>query len=87
MTNNFCRSASVWLLVVLLNMSMTFGHVVLNYPTPRKFDLDYLENSTSPEPCGMMKGTLNNYCFLSHILTNDTLVPGSIQLNIIIDNN
>ena len=32
------------------------GHVALTFPPARKYDLDFLDNSRTPEPCGMPKG-------------------------------
>lgn len=45
---------------VLINL--TWGHVALTYPPARKYDLDFLDNSRTPGPCGMpsnMPGNLN----------------------------
>ena len=36
------------------------GHVALTFPPARKYDLDFLDNSRTPAPCGMPKGE----CFL-----------------------
>jgi hypothetical protein len=32
------------------------GHVALTFPPARKYDLDFLDNSRTPAPCGMPKG-------------------------------
>lgn len=34
-------------------ISSTCGHVALTYPPARKYDLDFLDNSRTPGPCGM----------------------------------
>lgn len=39
---------------VLINL--TWGHVALTYPPARKYDLDFLDNSRTPGPCGMPSG-------------------------------
>lgn len=32
------------------------GHVALTFPPARQYDLDFLDNSRTPAPCGMPKG-------------------------------
>lgn len=32
------------------------GHVALTFPPARQYDLDFLDNSRTPGPCGMPKG-------------------------------
>lgn len=45
------------LLVVLSTCSyLACGHVALTFPPARKYDLDFLDNSRTPAPCGMPKG-------------------------------
>jgi preprotein translocase subunit SecY len=48
----------ILLLLLTLN-SLLFeinGHVALTFPPARKYDLDFLDNSRTPAPCGMPKG-------------------------------
>lgn len=40
-------------------INLTWGHVALTYPPARRFDLDFLDNSRTPGPCGMPRGKLN----------------------------
>lgn len=45
-------------------INLTWGHVALTYPPARKYDLDFLDNSRTPGPCGMpsnLAGKLNIY--------------------------
>ena len=46
------------LLVFLIKIHIIFvrGHVGLNFPPARKYDLDFLDNFRTKKPCGMPKG-------------------------------
>lgn len=47
------------LLFLLVLSSVAYfacGHVALTFPPARKYDLDFLDNSRTPGPCGMPKG-------------------------------
>jgi hypothetical protein len=48
---------NILLLLVLSTCSyLACGHVALTFPPARKYDLDFLDNSRTPAPCGMPKG-------------------------------
>lgn len=55
------------LIVLVLNVitSLVYGHVALTFPPARKYDLDFLDSSRTPGPCGMPKG--KNIWFISVI--------------------
>lgn len=40
------------------------AHVALTFPPARKYDLDFLDNSRTPGPCGMPKGECKEIFFL-----------------------
>lgn len=46
----------VSLLLLCSAMSSINAHVALTFPPARKYDLDFLDNSRTPGPCGMPKG-------------------------------
>lgn len=48
----------LFLLVLGTGAYIASGHVALTFPPARKFDLDFLDNSRTPAPCGMPKGEL-----------------------------
>lgn len=47
------------------------GHVALTFPPARKYDLDFLDNSRTPAPCGMPKG--KNFISNAQIFLDDFL--------------
>lgn len=51
------RSQNLLFLLVLSTAAyFAYGHVALTFPPARKYDLDFLDNSRTPAPCGMPKG-------------------------------
>lgn len=53
------RKMAKSLLFLFVLSSVTYlacGHVALTFPPARKYDLDFLDNSRTPSPCGMPKG-------------------------------
>lgn len=49
--------------ILIINIWLCFfiihnvnAHVALTFPPARKYDLDFLDNSRTPPPCGMPKG-------------------------------
>lgn len=52
------------LLLLLSAVYTTFAHVALTFPPARSYDLDFLDNSRTPGPCGMPKGKF--YLFFLH---------------------
>lgn len=52
------------LLLLLTTVVYTIkAHVALTFPPARSYDLDFLDNSRTPGPCGMPKGKfLSNLC-------------------------
>lgn len=55
----------LFLLVLSSALYFVCGHVALTFPPARKYDLDFLDNSRTPAPCGMPKGKqfILDYCF------------------------
>lgn len=62
-----------FLLVLSTGAYFASGHVALTFPPARKYDLDFLDNSRTPAPCGVPKGkqiifiislSINFYCFM-----------------------
>lgn len=49
---------ALFVLVLSTAISIAYGHVSLTFPPARKYDLDFLDNSRTPAPCGMPKGRL-----------------------------
>lgn len=45
-------------LVINASICLVYGHVAFTFPPARKYDLDFLDNSRTPGPCGMPKGEL-----------------------------
>ncbi|CAO1346058.1 unnamed protein product [Diamesa serratosioi] len=58
-------------LVINVSICLVYGHVAFTFPPARKYDLDFLDNSRTPGPCGMPKGTLKT-TFLSGSTFNAT---------------
>lgn len=46
----------LFLLAFISVAYIVYGHVALTFPPARKYDLDFLDNSRTPAPCGMPKG-------------------------------
>lgn len=46
----------LFLLVLTTGAFIASGHVALTFPPARQYDLDFLDNSRTPAPCGMPKG-------------------------------
>ncbi|CRK95696.1 CLUMA_CG009154, isoform A [Clunio marinus] len=46
----------LFLLVLSTCACFSWAHVALTFPPARKYDLDFLDNSRTPAPCGMPKG-------------------------------
>ena len=50
------RALPLLLLGVATQWIETRAHVALTFPRSRKYDLDFLDNSRTPGPCGMPRG-------------------------------
>lgn len=50
------NSRELILAVVACLVCSTTSHVALTFPPARTFDLDFLDTSRTPGPCGMPKG-------------------------------
>jgi hypothetical protein len=62
----------ILILLVLATCSyLACGHVALTFPPARKYDLDFLDNSRTPAPCGMPKGSVKT-SFISGSTLNVT---------------
>lgn len=46
----------LFVLVLSAGVYYACGHVALTFPPARQYDLDFLDNSRTPAPCGMPKG-------------------------------
>ncbi|ELU07299.1 hypothetical protein CAPTEDRAFT_222245 [Capitella teleta] len=53
MNSNNCKS---FLLLILVIVDCSWGHLRLTYPPARKYDLDFLDNARTAAPCGMPSG-------------------------------
>lgn len=60
------RGRLLWLVLVLLLIDENLGHVALTFPRARKYDLDFLDSSRTPGPCGMPRGL---FIIIYHLYT------------------
>lgn len=57
-SENMANQAHCFLLLLTLSSAalLATAHVALTFPPARMYDLDFLDNSRTPAPCGMPKG-------------------------------
>ena len=65
------------LVILTLILTLTYGHVRLNYPIARDLTLDFLDNIRTPAPCGMPKGPVKTTLITGHfpMSFNCTVTP------------
>ena len=46
------RAVALTLFSFFLLLGVSYAHVALTYPLPRKINYDFMDNFRTPEPCG-----------------------------------
>lgn len=76
------KSWELLLAVVACLVYRTTSHVALTFPPARTYDLDFLDTSRTPGPCGMPKGEfLNSYNYVDDY--NKLLIYWPVNLYIL----
>lgn len=66
-------NAFIGILLTVMAMTAVNGHVRLNYPKARMYDLDFLDNVRTRGPCGMPENATGNGIFKTKLITASTI--------------